>query len=383
MSIAKSRLSRGVALCAITLLTGCGMLPSSGPTKNQIYAGSVLREGDAFVISVTDRVNQIASSRRALGFSDGFRNAAMLGADTLRPGDTLRLTIWENVEDGLFASQGQSETRLTDVEVDEAGMIFVPYAGRIRAAGNTPDAVRRIITRKLAEQTPEPQVQVSREPGEGASVTVLGMGSGQSVVPIERNARSLSQMIATAGGITGNAAGTRITVTRGTHSESIFFDDLMRDPSQDIALRDGDRIIVEADQRSFAVLGATGGQTELKFARDNIAALEALAQVGGLSPTRADPTGVFVLRNEPAEITQAITGVEVTGTQRVIYVLDLTAPNGMFMARDFAMRDKDTIYVTEAPIVQFSNVIASLTGSLNGINGLANTVGGATGQRRR
>jgi hypothetical protein len=32
----------------------------------------------------------------------------------------------------------------------------------------------------------------------------------------------------------------------------------------------------------------------------------------------------------------------------LIYVLDLTEPDGMFNARDFAIRDGDTVYVTEA-----------------------------------
>ena len=44
------------------------------------------------------------------------------------------------------------------------------------------------------------------------------------------------------------------------------------------------------------------------------------------------------MRNEPAEIAnQVLTGRDdLIGAQRVVYVLDLTQPNGMFMARDFA-----------------------------------------------
>jgi polysaccharide export outer membrane protein len=37
----------------------------------------------------------------------------------------------------------------------------------------------------------------------------------------------------------------------------------------------------------------------------------------------------------------------------------------MFAARDFAIRDGDTVYVTEAPFVQFSKVISAITGTLD------------------
>jgi polysaccharide export outer membrane protein len=44
------------------------------------------------------------------------------------------------------------------------------------------------------------------------------------------------------------------------------------------------------------------------------------------------------------------------------------------MARDFAIRDGDTVYVTEAPFTQFSKVIAAITGSLTSIEAAA-TIG--------
>jgi hypothetical protein len=36
------------------------------------------------------------------------------------------LTIWENVDDALFAGQGTNFTSLEEVQVDVAGFIFVP-----------------------------------------------------------------------------------------------------------------------------------------------------------------------------------------------------------------------------------------------------------------
>jgi polysaccharide export outer membrane protein len=129
---------------------------------------------------------------------------------------------------------------------------------------------------------------------------------------------------------------------------------------------------VEEDSRSFTALGATGQQSIVEFQTQNISALEAIASVGGLNPRLADPSGVFVLRNEPEQMANAVLGRhDLVGTQRFVYVLDLTAPTGMFEARDFAIRDEDTVYVTSAPISQWNNAISALTGTLTSTAGLA------------
>ena len=83
--------------------------------------------------------------------------------------------------------------------------------------------------------------------------------------------------------------------------------------------------------------------------------------VGGLSTTLADPKGVFVLREEPQSVARAVLGRnDIYGDQRVAYVLDLTRPDGMFLARDFVIRDGDTVYVTEAPFVQWQKTLSAI-----------------------
>lgn len=374
------RWARPIAvIAAVAVVSSCG-LPQVGPNKRQIYAGSVQREGDAFIVSVNDRVTRATAVVEALGFSDSFINAGQIGSDTISPGDTLGLTIWENVDDGLLAPQGANQTLLEEVQVDGAGFIFVPYAGRIKAAGNSPEAIRRVITNRLAEQTPDPQVQVRRIAGDGTTVSLVGAVGAQGVYAIERPTRTLSTMLARAGGVSIVPEIAQITVLRGGMKGEIWFQDLYDNPQLDIALRGGDRILVEEDTRSFTALGATGAQRQVPFESQTLSALEGIAQVGGLNAGTADPTGVFVFRNEPAEVAAQVLGRnDLQGAQRMVYVLDLTKPNGMFMARDFVIRDRDTIYVTEAPFTQWSKVISSITGAAGSVGGLANTASTLSG----
>lgn len=363
-----SMASRGVRLVAlllvVTLVANCG-LPRSGPNRRELFAGSVQRQGDAFVVAVNDRVLRATALVEALGFSDAFVNAGQLGSDTIRPGDMLSLSIWENVTDPLLGPQGTPSTVLSDVQVDGNGFIFIPYAGRVRAAGNTPEQLREILTRNLDEQTPDPQIIVRRVAGNGSTVSLAGAVGAQGVYPIERPTRTLSAMLSAAGGVTVEPEIARVTVVRGDHRGTIWFNDLYNNPALDIALRANDRILVEGDTRSFTALGATSSQTRVPFETQSISAIEAIATVGGLNPSLADPTGVFVLRNEPEPIARQVLGRDdITGAQRMIYVLDLTEPNGMFQARDFVIRDQDTLYVTVAPFAQWNQVISSLTGTL-------------------
>lgn len=373
MNIQSSRWARSVALLLVaTMVASCSVLPRSGPNKRQIYEGSVQRSGDAFVVSVNDRVTRATAVQPALGFTEDFKNAGILGSDTIRPGDTLGVTIWENVDDGLLANEGTKQTILDEVQVDGSGFIFVPYAGRIRASGNSPEALRRVITNKLAPTTPDPQVEVRRLAGDGSTVSLIGAVGGQGVYPIERPTRTLSTMLSAAGGVAIEPETAQITVIRGDMRSKIWFQDLFRHPEFDIALRGGDRILVEEDSRAFTALGATGGQARVPFPSPTISALEAIAQVGGLQASAADPTGVFVMRNEPGEIANQVLGRDdLRGAQRLVYVLDLTQPNGMFVARDFAIRDDDTLYVTEAPFAQWSKVFGALTGTLGAVGSVS------------
>jgi polysaccharide biosynthesis/export protein len=367
-----SRWAQSVALLvAVSFLASCG-LPRVGPNKREIYAGSVMQEGDAFVISVNDRVTRATAVVPALGFSEQFQSAGLVGSDTIQPGDVLGLTIWENVDDGLLAAETTNSTILEEVQVDGSGSIFVPYAGRIQAAGNSPEAIRRLITDKLQDQTPDPQVEVRRLAGDGSSVSLVGAVGAQGVYPIERPTRTLSAMLARAGGIAIEPEIAQITVLRGGHQGKIWFQDLYKNPRYDIALRGGDRILVEEDTRAFTALGATGTQARVPFETQTLSAVEAIAQVGGLVPTAADPTGVFIFRNEPADIANQVLGrTDLIGAQRMVYVLDLTRPNGVFMARDFVVRDQDTLYVTEAPYAQWNKAIAAITGSLTTVSTVA------------
>jgi polysaccharide export outer membrane protein len=356
----------------LSLVTACGTLPQVGPNQRQVLAGVDQGEGSPFVVSIDNQVARDARLNEPLSFPNEFTSAIPLPADMIYPGDTLGLTVWENVDTGLFGNAVANQTVLQDMQVDGDGFIFVPYAGSVRAAGKTPEALREVITKKLEEQTPDPQVEVRRLAGNGRTVSITGAVAAQGVYPIERPTLRLAGMIASAGGLSIPPGIAVVTVIRRDQSGKIWFNDLQKDSEVNIALRDGDRILVDQDSRAFTILGAAASQAQVDFGSENLSLLQALAKVGGLSAGSSNPRGIFIIRDERPEVANRVLGrTDLRGTQRMIYVLNLIEPNGLFVAREFRIRNQDTIYVTEAPFAKWSKVISALTGTLGAVGSVS------------
>ncbi len=357
-------LLRAMSRCATAALVavavaGC-TLPRSGPTAGEIMSAARSPQGDMHVVTVTPAIAEAARSSETLAFSEDFVTAGAVSSDTIRAGDAVSVTVWENVDAGLLAGVGQKVTALDHIQVDESGQIFVPYAGRIQAAGMTPDGLRSEIAAKLEAQTPDPQVEVRRVAGDGATVSVMGGVREPGVYPIETPTRRLSAMLAHAGGVVLVPDVAQIQMERGGRTGRIWLQDLYDNPRLDVALRAGDRIIVEEDRRSFTALGATENQSRVNFNKRDMSALEAIAAAGGLKGSSADPTGIFVFRSEPSSIANRVLGrSDLAGEQQMAYVIDLTKPDGLFSARKFVIRNEDTVYVTEAPFAAWSRVLGT------------------------
>jgi polysaccharide export outer membrane protein len=363
-------------MICLLLVTGCG-LPTVGPNKSQLLTPSSGVAVPALVVEVDDRVLSLSRLDHNTGFGPEF--STVVGrTDVIQAGDQITITVFENVQNGLFGGDG-APAILGPFTVDQAGKIFVPFAGTIPAVGRTAPALRQEITTRLADQTPDPQITVRRTAGDGASVSITGTNA-QGIYPITQSTARLSAMIARAGGVRTEPAVTEVTVVRGPHRGTVWLRDLHQGRAKDIALRNGDRVIIQEDRRRFSLLGAFRAQGLVDFPQPQLSALEAVAHARGLNPNTADPTGVFVLRRETAEVADKLTGQgPFPAPQRIVYVLNLTAPNGLFLAREFAIRDGDTLYVSEAPYAQFARVLNALLTTTTSAGSISEITSGSGG----
>lgn len=338
---------------------------AGGPYYSEI--GAQPDDGLNFeVVPVTAEVASTVRIDEHSGFAAAFVDAPLEETSRIARGDELSITVWENLEEGLLSAQGIGATTLPRVKVDERGQVYVPYIGLVRAEGRTLGQLRSAIRIRLSEKTLNPQVDVFPVGAGTRKISIQGRVNAPGIYLIEEPTRRLVAMLARAGGVGEDPEVIRIRLRRGDMSGEIWLQDLYDDPRNDVPLRAGDIVIAERDRRIFTALGAVGRPSTVQFPTRDVSVIRALGIAGGLIDGAADPTGVFVFREETAEIARRLFPDRATdGAQRVVYILDLTQPGGMFVARDFMMRDRDTLYVTTAPFLQWIKILQSVAPLVN------------------
>ena len=181
-------------------------------------------------------------------------------------------------------------------------------------------------------------------------------------------------MLARAGGATGDPARIEVSLQRDGRVERQLLSGLLEDPSLDVALRPGDQITLSPIRERFIVLGATTAQSEIAFPTRPLDLLSAIGAARGLRDFDADPSGVFVFRYEDPAVADALLEgptppeLAVGPGRPVVYRLDLTRPNGLFMARNFRMRDGDAIFVTNAPLTELRKFLQLFNAVVTPVN---------------
>ena len=155
-----------------------------------------------------------------------------------------------------------------------------------------------------------------------------------------------------------------IQITRGDRIASMPLEFVIKEPRENIRLQPDDVVTALYQPFSFTALGAIGRNDELSFEGTGITLAQALGRISGLQDIRADVKGVFIFRLEDAEALASRDGGLVTpdGKIPVIYRINLKDPATFFLAQSFPIRNKDVLYVSNAPLAdiqKFVNVISS------------------------
>jgi polysaccharide export outer membrane protein len=359
-SVSSASLARLCLAVGLMLGPSACALPRNGPSYGEITAPAPA-DLHYDIVRVTPAVAAATRIDERRGFPPAFTSAAPENTAEVAPGDVMAITVWENIDQGLLNPQGIGATPLPHVKVDEQGYIFVPYVGLIRAAGRTLAQLRATIQARLAEKTLNPQVDVFPVNDKGRVVSVQGRVRAPGLYPIERPTQRLLAMLARAGGITEDPEVIRLKLRRGAETGEVWVQDVYDDPLNDVALRNGDAVIAERDRRIFTALGSVGRPATVPFPVRDLSAERAIGAVGGLVDSTADPTGVFIFRTESPEIAAKVLPNAAGGQlRRIVYLLDLTRPGGLFLAREFIMRDGDTLFVTSAPFTQWTKILQSV-----------------------
>lgn len=195
-------------------------------------------------------------------------------------------------------------------------------------------------------------------------------------MPLTAKGERLLDAVAAAGGVRQPVGKMTVQVTRGEVVQSMALDTVIQDPKQNIVLQPGDVVTALFQPLSFTALGATGKNEEVFFEAQGITLAQALARSGGLQDSRADARGVFIFRyEEPLVLGVAGENPPLTqdGKVPVIYRVDLKDPRSFFVAQGFPIRNKDVMYVANAPAAElqkFMNILTSVVFTAQGLGAL-------------
>ena len=358
-------------LMASAALVGCAALPGDGPAAINITTQDVetsAETGDYTVVTVDPKNIDTIRSYRPLAFANQFRGVGSGGSSTLLGvGDTLTVSIWEASPDGLFSSGAGGSSQIPSV-VDENGYIFVPYAGRVRAAGLSIEGLRQSVQKKLVGKAVEPQVLITLRDKLSSTAVVVGDVAKPGVYPLPLRTTRLLDLVAQAGGAREATYETVVTLKRGNRAGTTRLEDLIDYPENNVLISPNDNILLSHRPRTFSAFGAVKTNQLVPFRTKSVTMAEALATVGGLRDERADANGVFLFRFEDAALVRKLKpelSSKITGSRPVplVYKISLRDPRGFFMSQHFEMRDKDILYVSNHPTAElgkFLQIIAPL-----------------------
>ena len=372
-------------LAGAVALSGCGtsMIAAGGPTSGQINKRAAQRGSGIHVVNLDAAVAQGVMERDRQSLFSQTLGTSLPVADIINRGDAVDMTVWEAPPAVLFGtSAGMSSNlvfssaisapqKLPTQIVDSGGRLDVPFVGYVQAAGRSPQAVAAEIRQRLVGRAHDPQVSVSIAKNVNQTITVLGDVAQGGRISLSSKGERLLDALALAGGVKQPVTKTTIRVTRGGVVETMPLDAILRDPAQNVVLRPDDIVTAFFQPYSFTVLGAAGQNNEINFESTGLTLAQALGRIGGLQDARANVKGVFIFRLERSP---APDGVSIGSSHNrsssapstftpIIYRVDMANPNTFFLAQRFPIRDKDVIYVSNAPSADFQKffgIIASV-----------------------
>jgi len=217
--------------------------------------------------------------------------AAEAPRETLGPGDTVRITVFQNPD------------LTTEARLSERGTIVFPLVGEVALGGRTPtDAGTQIADQlKKGQFLKNPQVSVAVMQVRSRQVSVLGHVAKPGRYPLDDASNRLTDLLAVAGGVaaTGDDVVT-VVLKRGEQvtRHEIDVPAMYRsgDLKSNIEVQAGDTIYVQPAP-VFYIYGEVQRAGSYKL-QPNMMVMHALSLGGGLTP-RGTERGMLVQRRMP------------------------------------------------------------------------------------
>lgn len=349
----------------VAVLGACAR-PSDGPTAGGFYNATNPQTNERIPVVRLSEAPMGAAAVAPLAYSAGDSGFAAMRSsgysDTrLRRGDVIDVTIFDTGEEGLFSSTQSKTLNLGRFTVDSAGTVTLPFVGKQRVVDSSPEALQTRIVSGLKGSAVNPQAVVTVIDRPSSGFTVNGDVRSAGRFPLTARRERVLDAIAQAGGASSAPGSATVTLARGKQRATVPLQRVLDDDRQNVYLLPNDQIYVDKDAPTFTAFGAFKSVGEFEFEPGKLTLAQALGRAGGLLDDRADASNFYLLRNQPvyhqvASADPKKPGPVTVTTKPVIYRVNMKDVSNLALMQRFQMMDGDTIYASNASLVDFAKL---------------------------
>ncbi|MEM5292255.1 polysaccharide biosynthesis/export family protein [Paraburkholderia sabiae] len=347
------------SVAAVLTATGCTTVPglqmpsaATQPTyKNAAPPPVAIQEIDAGLVEAQQTVRTDAERVVVQQLLGGGPSGYRIGR-----GDVLQIVVWDHPEFALGqGTQPATQPRQADAPagtiVDDAGNIQFPFVGQLRVEGLSTDAVKGLLSKRLAEYFNSPQVTVRIASFRSKQVFVDGEVHAPGVQQINDIPMTIMDAISRSGGFTADADQGRVLLTRGGQRYIVSISGLVAagyDPSA-LFLRNRDllRVPTRSESGVYVMGEVAKPMTALPKPDGSLTLADALSQSGSFNLATSDPRQLYVVRRN-------------TETKPAVFHLDARSPVAMVMAGQFGLKPGDVVYVGPTDLTIAYRVLSQL-----------------------
>lgn len=328
---------------------GPDVIPAPGVADSDIEGFIEITPVNDEVIHALNKAEDIQS----FNIPEALLSASMNQPYLIGINDVLSIVVWGQPE--LVASGGERGLPLVARQVKSDGTIFFPYADTIKVQGKTRQQVRKLLTRKLSTYFQDPQIDVSVEQYNSQRVVLSGAFNEPVSIPLQGVPLTLEQAIAIAKGMTEKADARNLQIVRNGNLYHLNYHRLAENGAlSQITLMHGDAVYMPLNQSKAYVVGEVGKPQTLSIPASGLTLTDALGSAGGLAPTSADGSQVYVIR-----------GAAGTGTRPKVFRLLAESPAAFILAGRFNIQPQDVVFVGASGLTRWNRVISQLFPSSN------------------
>ena len=224
------------------------------------------------------------------------------------------------------------------IEVDREGILRLPYLRDVRAIGKSLTDLSLEVTEAAREVSPSAEATVRRTGRLEKRVFIYGEVNKAGGAVIDREDYTLLEALASSGGPSGPPH----LFTFVLHRDGATYRTNVSSLAENrVEAQDADVLKVEENPSlAFQVTGVIGRPGRYPFPGEHSTVIDALSMAQGLERGKSDARGIFIFRADG-------------NGGNLVYGIDISKPNGMFLAQSFQLMPNDVVYISEAPLAQW------------------------------